>query len=367
MWLPSSPQQTVLCGFLAVNMLRICEPGNEAVAMAQSELRSLLTAGQFFNFLPLAFDAAIERREWPLSSGAYYSPRRLVLITQTLAQQRLGFNEVQPMLPLLARAVEKGFSMGDSVMVTDAMQSLLLFARDDVGCLETVSALAEFRAGLLTDIANSNDEVACSLLDYLNASDAHMAAATATRDLCLTYCKHAPTVENLSRCFAKFAHFDQAIDQEQAKAAARLVPIGPSCEIHILSNAATMTFTQFAHQVYGTPEVLGFWPSLMEDIVAERDSMFEGDAVRDLPSLTDIMDAYDSGCAGCTEGVTAERLLNHVLPTLGLPPADDSRTVETAFDEVKFEPPMLFKPFARWIHQLCFQLKQASDAGTEEQ
>merc|ERR1712232_363832 len=232
---------------------------------------------------------------------------------------------------------------GDSLVVAEALKSLLILSREDVGCLEIISGFAAFREGVLTEIANSNDEDACALLDYLQICDKQLAAARETRNVCLTYCKHAPAVENLSRCFARFAHFDETISLDQASQAARLVPIGPTAEPNILTNSGRMDFTAFAHQVYGTPEVLGFWPSLMEDIAAERDYMFEGDALLELPSLTDIISAFDSACGGCTEGISPDRLLSHVLPALGLP-TDDNRVVEAAFDEVKFEPPMVFKP-----------------------
>lgn len=365
MWLASSPLQIFLGGMLAVNALKVCEPGNEATAASQAELRELLTGGQFFKFLPLALDAAIERREWPLSSGAYHSPARLACLTQTLACLKLGFNDMNAILPLLAKAAENAYHEGASTVVAAALRALLQLSQADVGCLEIVLALTEFRAQVLDEISKTDDEDACALLDYLNACETHIAAARAARDVCLTYCKHAPTVENLSRCFATCACLDQTITIAQATEAVRRVPVGPSSELAVLAYLTSMTFTDFAHQVYGTPEVLGFWPSLMEDIAAEREYMFEGDATLELPGLSDLLLAYELGSSGCTEGVLPDRLLSHVLPSLGLP-SDDNLTVEAAFDEVKFEPPMVFKPFARWVHHLCLKLKQASEPQAEQ-
>eukprot|EP00929_Paragymnodinium_shiwhaense_P109686 TRINITY_DN7616_c0_g1_i3.p1 TRINITY_DN7616_c0_g1~~TRINITY_DN7616_c0_g1_i3.p1 ORF type:complete len:545 (+),score=89.91 TRINITY_DN7616_c0_g1_i3:461-2095(+) len=358
-WLPVEPLKVFSCGMLAINVLAGSQPEvdeSEETALVQQEMGQLLAAGHFFSYLTAALEAAVERREWPISSAAFHSPCRLARLCQAIAQQWLALDSMPATLPLLARAVETCYPAGQADAVAESLTALLSLARADVGCLETLLGLQDFTSGLLHELTQNGDEHAGALSDYLQACSAELAHARSTRDVCLTYCQHAPALDHLSRCYARHACLNETITQEVARQVMASVPVGPAGSLDFSNQGDTLTFTQLADQLYGTPELLGFWPSLMEDIASARADAIAANEALNLPELDALVAAYENASEGSvTTGIAPDRLLTFVLPAFGLP-VEDNAAVEEAFDEVKFEGPMLFKPMVNWIIALCIKL-----------
>merc|ERR1711879_354061 len=94
----------------------------------------------------------------------------------------------------------------------------------------------------------------------------------------------------------------------------------------------------------GTPTLLGWWPSLMED----TDVMWNSPAFKELglPHISELLFYYELG-AKETSGLTSDSILREVLPAWQLP--IEGELVEELFAEIRGDTLLTFKEFATWM------------------
>jgi len=353
-WLPLKPLEVLSCGLLAVNLLKDVKNTNTALESAQShDMLPRLCRSAFIQFLALAFEAAVDRREWPLESGVFHSPRRLSLIVQILASTELGdVSGLVTVVEPLAKVVQGG---QNAATIQEALRALLALCKADVGCLEAVLNLEAFWREHVFGMHQCGESDASALFEYLAVCDDHFSTARMRLELCQTYCNHAPSVPTLARVFARFAHFDEDMPRDQFAEALQAVPIGPTA--NVFYRVTTLSFATFAEQIYGTAEILGLWPNLMEDVTAYHAAAVAGGDMPLLPTIAVMLSVFDMGAAGDVQGISPDKLLTKVLPAFALPGVDN-QMVADAFSEVEFEGPMHFKAFVQWVSKLCLQLSK---------
>lgn len=128
------------------------------------------------------------------------------------------------------------------------------------------------------------------------------------------------------------------------------VPLAPSAAVKTSeSGRKSFTFQAFAERTYGTPSILGWWPSLMEDAAAELQAMKD---VPRVPSLVKAVDLFEAAAQG-KSSVHSEVVFEQVLPAAGLP--TEGLAVE---DEIRAlrecgGTSLEFKHFVTFLTKLC--------------
>merc|ERR1712032_1594585 len=172
------------------------------------------------------------------------------------------------------------------------------------------------------------------------------------------HCAYAPNVSELAEIFARFVPLDCEMDMDLLAKSLRDVPVGPSAAVFASlsggGKAQKLNFQQFAERIYGTPTLLGWWPSLMEQAADERNSLGE---VALLPDLEGLLALFESGVDRGTQ-IGQNTLLHTTLPAAGLPV--DGIVVEDAFLELSAVDGLEFPAFARWVSKICVGLAAAS-------
>lgn len=343
-WLDHDNLTQLACGYLAVNVLALPPSGSDsdyAPHFRQLTLEWLRTSN-FLEFFVLAMEAAVTQREWPAHSGAYHSVSRLASMVSVLAG--LGFRrELTRAVSPLASLVETSPDEATTRLGLLALRSLV----DDFACLETFLPLGDFRSETLELLHKAGDEKEASdLLSYSTAAENALAAANATFEQ--SGLSSPPNVKILAELFNEHAPMDGELSKTQLFAILSRVPIGPAKDVEAsLSGDKTCTFdfAAFAQRVYGSPTLLGWWPSLME----ETHSMWSTPEFQELhpPRLTEVLSYYELGAKGMS-GVTSDVILSEILPMWKKPV--EGELVEDLFAEIRGET-LKFKEFVSWMQQ----------------
>mmetsp|Transcript_8094 Transcript_8094/g.14925 ORF Transcript_8094/g.14925 Transcript_8094/m.14925 type:complete len:661 (+) Transcript_8094:71-2053(+) len=360
-WLPANPLSTLVCGLMCMNVVGELV-SNESDEAARRLLIARIDGGLFIEHFKMATEAAVARREWPLGSSAFHSPSRLALIASILAQNGYA-NRLASTVEPLAEFVG---SSNDQAAVHNALRALLGLCRADVDCLEKMLALTEFRSTVLTTMHISDAQPDATALYLFTAGvEQRFAESQVALQILQGYCYHAPSISDLAKIFIRFAPLDGELSAEQMLQALPLVPVGPAVDVRtaILGDGRPRQFNfyTYAEHIYGTPELLGLWPSLMEDSAATWKS--SGTAAC-LPELKDLVALFDKGANG-SETIDADGVLREVLPTAGLPISSTDDNVRDDLAALHCEGPFNLKEFVEWMCNFCAHVEQAeAEAGT---
>jgi len=241
----------------------------------------------------------------------------------------LGFRrQLVGVVAPLAKAVEINPDEQTTCSALLALKSLVT----DLSCLEAFLALDEFRSETLEVLHLAGDErEATDLLSCTTSAENALAAAQATLDASSKLLKNPPSVKFLAELFNEHSALDGEVTKERLQQMLPKVPIGPAKDIELALSGDKVSmfgFLAFAQRVYGTPTLLGWWPSLVED----TNTLWKQAAFQALqpPSLCELLAYYELGSHGGS-GVTADVILNEVLPAMKQPVEGD--LVEELFAE----------------------------------
>lgn len=359
-WLCGDDLSILITGNLCVNLLG--EPAAEDAGdeSARCEMISRLKSGRFIDCFVQGMGAAATRREWPPNSGAFHSARRLARSARTLAAHgHAGL--LAPVVRPLAKIVEDQADHDTQVEVLHALTDLCV----DVGCLETLIGLDTFRTETLDTFDTfglDSLKQAADLNSMLTSVEQMLQAAQEVLDAS-SDCSQAPRIPELARLFARFGALDGELGIAQLLEAFRQIPVGPAANIRSQlggSSSMKLNLKAFATRLYGSPETLGLWPSLMEDAAAHRRSLGEVPGLPDLPGLLAL---FEKGTHG-TSALPQDRLLEEVLPAAELPVEGDA--VLEAFTEIQGRGSLDFRSFVRWLCDLCVRLAREAAAAEAE-
>lgn len=352
-WLPAEPLRGFLCGLLATDLLTLPPPSSESQSRAREEIKKVLTGDRFFMSYEECLRAAVARREWPNGTQAYHSPLRLAELAGRLTA--LGHSRRLVLVTeSLAAAVE---AVLDDQVTRAALLSLRALG-DDIECLEALLAMSEFRRETLEALHRGGDEPeATRLLSYLDSCELALMGAQEILDAATPKLHNAPTVRQLAEIFQKLAPLDAELTAEQLLQATAEVPLIPSAEVEASqAGAQNVGFQAFAALVYGTPRVLGLWPTLMEDAASVLRAT---DGLASLPTLPRLAQLFEEVADGKST-MSAHALLERALPSLGLP--TEGPVVELEFVEIRGDTALDFKAFVAWLGGLCVRLSEEPDA-----
>jgi len=352
-WLDHDPLTVLTCGLLAANVLALPSPAS--ICVDEFHLRQVvkhrLCASNFLELFVLAMEAAVTQREWPATSGAFHSVSRLSSMALVLAG--LGFRrELRGAVELLAKAVEIDPDGSTSCVALLALRSLVA----DFVCLETFLTLTEFRSETLEVLHKAGDErEASDLLSYSTAAEDALAVAQAALEQ--SELSSPPTVRFLAELFNEQVPMDGELSKNQLLQILPSVPIGPAKDVEASLSGDKFPFAVFAQQVYGTPTLLGWWPSLME----ETNSMWSTPAFQNLhpPPLADLLFYYEQGAKGVS-GVSSDVILDEILPAWKQPV--EGEQVEELFAEIRGEH-LDFKEFGSWMCRYFHAVDQLRKEG----
>merc|ERR1711972_611350 len=118
--------------------------------------------------------------------------------------------------------------------------------------------------------------------------------------------KHPPSVKSLALIFNAFSPMHEELSVDQLLEALKSVPVGPSRDVKASLNgdkSAKFSFGTFAQRIYGSPTLLGWWPSLME----HTDELWSHPMFQELgpPPLADLLSYYELGTKGAS-GLNSE-------------------------------------------------------------
>lgn len=236
-----------------------------------------------------------------------------------------------------------------------ALRSLI----NDFACLETFLALAEFRSETLEVLHKAGDETEASdLLSYSTAGENALAAANATLEQ--SELNSPPSVSSLAELFNEHSPMDGELSKTQLFEILSRVPIGPARDVEASLSAdktCKFDFAALAQRIYGSPTLLGWWPSLME----EMNSMWSEPVFQELhpPPLTEVLSHYELGAKGLS-AVSSDVILGEILPAWDK--LVEGELVEDLFADIRGET-LNFEEFVFWMKQY-FQAvdKQQRDA-----
>jgi hypothetical protein len=356
-WLDQHNLTVLACGLLATNVL--AESTGEVDLDARKEMLERLCEGSFFEFFILAFQAAVDRREWPAHTGAFHSVKRLAAVALSLSN--VGFRrQLADIVEPLAKAAE---TSQDDCTIQIVLRALRSLAEDFV-CLEKMLILNEFRTDTLVLYERDDEREAAELVSYLTNAENAIHIAECAFEESKPHLRHPPSVKQLAHIFNKYSPMDGELSFEQFSAATKEVPVGPASEVVApFQNARSTTFSfgWFAQHVYGTATVLGWWPNLME----ETNELWIQPKFQELkpPSLTEVLSYFELGAKG-TSTLSSEVILYEVLPAWNLP-AEGER-IENIFAEIRGET-LNFKEFGRWMCSYFKALEEQRQMAAEEE
>jgi len=355
-WLPAKSLHLFLCGRLAVDVI-----SNTSIPASapEKEAREAITAGigkgRFLGLYIECLEAATDRREWPIGTEAYHSVARLAELGVRLAalghQRRL----VRSLAPL-TRAVESG---EDNQTSRGALRALFALC-EDVSCLEAMLAMDTFRSETLETLHKAGDEPeATELLSYLETMEQAFADVKMVLQDAKEHVRHAPGPMELAEIFRSIAPLDKELNPEQVLQAACKVPLLP----HILKatvGSLNLNFTGFAARVYGTPTIVGWWPSQLEDVAQHLEQL---GPVPGLPGLEKSVELFEEA-AGGKKSITPQLILDVLLPAASLPL--EGIVVET---EILALGPkeMGFFDLVQWLGRLCIKLQEEKEEKEAEE
>jgi len=286
----------------------------------------------------------VTQREWPAYSGAYHSVRRLASVVPVLAS--LGFRRqlVGAVAPL-AKAVEEADEHTTGLALL-ALRRLV----DDFACLEKFLTLRDFRSDTLEGLHRAGDEQeATDLTSCTTAGENALAAAQSSFEEAKGELRDPPSVRALAELFNEYSPMDGELNKDQLFDLLPKVPLGPSLDVQVslgVDKTSNFDFAAFIQRVYGTPTLLGWWPSLMDDVSA----MWNEPAFQEIrpPPLTELLYHYQLSAKG-SSGVTCDAIFHDVLPALNQTLEGD--LVEELFAEIRGDTPLSFKEFVIWMQR----------------
>lgn len=355
-WLSGDDLSILVTGLLCVNLLGEPEAEKADDETARLEMISRLKSGRFVDCFVQAMGAAATRREWPPNSGAFHSGRRLARSARTLANHgHAGL--LVPIVRPLTKIVEDQADQETHVEALRALTDLCI----DVGCLEKLISLEAFRKETLDQL--TDDKQGVELNSMITGIEEMLQAAQEVLDSSRD-CSHAPRVPELARLFVRFGALDSELGIAELLELFRQIPVGPAANIRSQlgsTASAKLSLRSVAIRLYGSPEVLGLWPSLMEDAAAHRHALAEVPGLPDLPGLLAL---FEKGAHGASS-LPQDRLLEEVLPAADLP--TDGDAVLEAFHDIQGKGSLDFRAFVRWLCALCVRLAKEAAAKAEEE
>jgi len=362
-WWPEDPLHVLLGGMLATNLLSA--PRSESSSTVREEVVKRLKEGRFLGYFVECLHAAVDRREWPLASGAYHSQVRLAHVATRLANLGHAPKMLKTLEPL-TQQVQQG--------IEDHRPSLLALRAlcGNFECLEAFLKLKEFRDDTLRQLQKvSEEEEAVELFAYTETVEEKLHDATNVRDTAEGIASkaatkagkewtgrgwNAPTVRHLAQNFLLYSPLDQSITIPQAMMLALDIPLVPGASVKTAFSKAcshnTLQFHDIARLVYGTARTTGLWPELMQDAAL---SLSEHSSVPRLPGLAQASELFEQ-CVGSGTTITAEIILDKLLPKAGLPV--DGSAVEECFRQLHGDVKLGFTAFIDWLIQLCKKLQE---------
>jgi len=329
--------QVLVCGLLAANCLAAGD------GSAAEEVHNRLASGSFFRLYAQCLAASVAREAWPQDSNTYHSPRRLARAASRLAT--LGFRrELLPAMTLLPRIVE-GFGDGAPVEALKALKSLAA----DAECLEALLMEETFREtldGLHRDLPEARE-----LLSYMELVESAMAAGQSAKAAQAHENPMAPSVMQLTDIFGNFSPLDGRMDLVHLASICAAVPLAPAEAVRrSLQSETSLTLQSFLEHVYGTPTILGWWPSLMEELASLAASTVGAGG----PGLGQLVASFEAASGG-RSGLPIQELHDVLLPSIGI--ETDGAVIEAKFAELHGSAPLSFKDFMRWIADLFVRLE----------
>lgn len=353
-WLPLGPLEVLICGFLAINWVSASDWAGEPHA---SEVCQNLQAGSFLDHFVECLQSAVKRCAWPENSSAFHSPQRLAEVARKIAG--LGFRrQLMPALGSLVEIVE--ISAGD-----DAQNTALLALRDicaDAHCLQSMLALEDFRRGTLEALHRTGQAPAATdLIAYLEFVENAFMAGQSAKDQQQADCPNAPTVLQLAELFGNSAPLDGKMLLSHLPQICAQVPLAPLATVQTSLGTYSddgLSLQSFLERVYGTPTILGWWPSLMEDAAqaAARSPLLPG-------GLSRAAAVFEEAAEGRAT-VTIQAIHDLVLPALGV--QTESIAVEIKFSELNGSAPLSFVAFVRWLSELFLDIAAAEAEAAAE-
>lgn len=350
-WLPADSQHVLVCGLLATNVILVSESVHDVGLGLSQRMSYHLGGGSFMETFACALEASAIKSEWPQGSGVFHSPGRLAHIVERLT--RLGYHRrLVSAVPVLAQIVE----VAPDKATTDAALVALRALSRDMECLKALLQLSDFRQSMLHVLCDSGEEVeAKELASYLITAEGVLESAQAILDEMNRFIPRAPGVHVLAELFSAFAPLDGELPAERLPEALRTVPIGPLAAVQAsLSGGAPprgFGFEDFTRHVYGTPTLLGWWPSLMENTAEAWEAALAapGPSGFERPSLAQLVGLFEQGAEGKST-LGAATLLEQTLPSLGISPG--RAAVEEAFARIRGQERLSQEEFGRWLGEL---------------
>mmetsp|Transcript_20710 Transcript_20710/g.48379 ORF Transcript_20710/g.48379 Transcript_20710/m.48379 type:complete len:566 (+) Transcript_20710:75-1772(+) len=333
--------QVLVCGLLSANCLPIAD------GATAEELKGRLAHGSFFQFYAKCLECSTRREAWPQGSNTFHAPRRLARCARTLAAQ--GFRrQLLPATTLLPRAVE---ASSDGA-VHEAIEALKELAADAL-CLEALLAEEGFRETL--ELLHRQEGVGTELLSYLELVENAMAAGQAAKNAQAHENPFAPSVIDLTEIFSRHAALDGKMDVSYLGWVCAAVPLCPVATVQrSLHSETALSLQSFLEHVYGTPTILGWWPSMMEEPAAMVASV-----ATSVPDLGRLCAAYEAATDG-RGTLQIQELHDVLLPSLEV--SIDGPVIEAKFAELHGSQPLSFKEFVTWMTDLFDRLRQEFEA-----
>jgi len=330
--------QAFVCSLLASNCLSLLEESQA------HDLRSRLQSSTFLQDYVECLQASLQKCDWPENSNAFHSPRRLALVAHALTEQGLG-RDLLPAVPFLVQAVECFSDAVPTLLVT-----LKLLAADP-RCLQLLLAEESFRQHLDLMHQAGDTPYASELLGYMELVENAMAVGQAAKLAQAQENPNAPEVMQLAELFSGIQPLDGKLEAKDLLELCARVPLAPRDRV-LGSLHCDLTLQAFLEHVYGTPTILGWWPSLMEEAA--------GEAARSGLPLVSLCGAFE--LAAKRGHVEIQDLHEVVLPTLGLP--TDGAAVEEKFAELHGSAPLPFRALAKWLADLNIKLSESPSEET---
>jgi hypothetical protein len=197
---------------------------------------------------------------------------------------------------------------------------------------------------VLYDQADEKD--ATELILYLRDAENSIHIAESALEDSKQHLKNPPSIRYLAEAFNQHSSMEGELSFEQVLSVVKQVPVGPANDVATslyTKRTSTFSFGSFAQHVYGTPTLLGWWPSLME----EAHELWTRPSLQELkpPSLAVVLSFFELGAKG-TSSLSSEIILNEVLPAWNLPV--EGELVEDAFAKIRGES-LNFKEFSKWM------------------
>jgi len=233
----------------------------------------------------------------------------------------------------------------DDRTITIVLRALRSLA-EDFCCLERMLLLDSFRTDTLVLYEQSDEKEAADLISYLNDTENAIHIAESTWKASQQHLKNAPSVKYLAEIFNKYSPMEGEVSFEKLLLILKEVPVGPANDVvTYLYNQrnSTFSFGSLAQHVYGTPTLVGWWPSLMESV----GELWARPKFQELkpPCLMELLSYFELGAKGASR-LASDIILYEVLPAWNLP--TEGECIEDAFAEIRGET-LDFNDFGKWM------------------